>query len=315
METQSKQMAYAMLGLAAALALSGPAASAQTKVTIGYGPANAWIPAFVAKDQGIFAKHGLDATLQLIATGSNEPAALMANAIQISGLNPTIVIFADEGGADIQVVANESVQTKTETDGGLLARMGSNLHAPQDLVGKKVAIPGLNSVAHVAFMKWLQIKGVDPKRVAYIEIPMNRMADALQSREVDAAVLVEPFAGQIEQRQVGYMIADFNADLADPVTTHSVWAMRRSYIDAHPDVVAEFRASLREAIAWVHAHPDEARRTQITYLHLPEKAAMTGKLSQFDADMTPQMMQWWIDACRDLGLTKGTLTVDDVMAK
>jgi NitT/TauT family transport system substrate-binding protein len=144
---------------------------------------------------------------------------------------------------------------------------------------------------------------------------MNRMNDALQGKQIDAAVLVEPFAGQIEQNKTGYMMADFNADLADPVTTHSVWAMRKSYIAAHPDVVAAFRASLREAIAWTAAHPDEARLTQVSYLHLPEAVAMKVKLSKFDADMTPQMMQWWIDACRDLGLTTGTLTLDQVMAK
>ena len=158
-------------------------------------------------------------------------------------------------------------------------------------------------------------QGVDPKSVNYIEIPMPRMSDSMQAGQVDAAVLVEPFSAQIEERKVGYMMADFNADLADPVTTHAVWAMRKSYIDAHPDVVSAFRASLREAIAWVDAHPAEARRTQVAYLHLPEPAAMKVKLSKFDADMTPQMMQWWIDACRDLGLTKGTITLDQVMAK
>ena len=127
-----------LIGMATVAAFAPAAVVAQTpaaltKVTIGYGPANSWIPAFVAKDQGIFAKHGLDATLQLIAIGSNQPAALMADSIQISGLNPTIVIFADEGGADIQVVANESIQTKTETDGGVIARADSGIHTPQDL--------------------------------------------------------------------------------------------------------------------------------------------------------------------------------------
>jgi len=110
----------------------------------------------------------------------------MAGSLQISGLNPTTVIFADEGGADIQVVANESIQTKDETNGGLLARNGSNLHAPRDLVGKKIAIPGLNSVAHVAFMKWLQTKGIDPTSVNDIEMPMPRIGDAMQADQVDA---------------------------------------------------------------------------------------------------------------------------------
>jgi len=77
----------------------------QTKITVSYGPGYPWIPAFVAKDQGFFAAHGLDVTLQFIAVGSNQPAALIAATSQVAGLSPPIVLFADDGGADIAIVA------------------------------------------------------------------------------------------------------------------------------------------------------------------------------------------------------------------
>jgi len=47
-----KRVGGVVLGVVLA-ALGAGSAAAQTKVTTGYGPANAWIPAVVAKDQGI----------------------------------------------------------------------------------------------------------------------------------------------------------------------------------------------------------------------------------------------------------------------
>src|SRR3954463_8015964 len=120
-------------------------AVAQTKVIVSFGPGSAWIQAFVAKDQGIFAKHGLDVTMQLIPVGSNQPAALMSNSIQIAGLNPTIVLFAAEGGADIQVIAGANGQGRdvNAVTSGVVARNGSNIKVPADFVGKRVANPRL----------------------------------------------------------------------------------------------------------------------------------------------------------------------------
>jgi NitT/TauT family transport system substrate-binding protein len=297
------------------IAFAAMRADAQTKITVSFGPASSWIPAFVAKDQGIFARHGLDATLQFIAVGSNQPAALIAGTSQVAAVNPTIVIFADEGGADIQIIAGASGQSKNASTGGALVRTGLEIKTPADFRGKKVAVPGLRSVIHVAFMKWLKTKGVDPTQVTYIEVPINQMNDALRSGQVDVALSAAPFTDQILKSQSAYQAADYMSDLADPFTVYSVWAMRRDYIAAHPEVAPAFRASIREAIDWIAKNDEAARRTQITYLHLPEQVALTVKLSEFTADATAAQMQWWIDTCKELGLSKGMATVADILAK
>ena len=57
-------------------------AAAQTKITLGYTQANAFMAAFVAKDQGFFAKRGLDVTLQLVPQGSTIASAMAGGTLQ-----------------------------------------------------------------------------------------------------------------------------------------------------------------------------------------------------------------------------------------
>jgi NitT/TauT family transport system substrate-binding protein len=299
--------AIAALGILAALP-----ASAQSKITVSYGPGYPWMPAFVAKDQGIFAKHGLDASLQFIAIGSNQPAALIAGTSQVAGLNPTIVLFADEGGADLQIIAGANGQSKS---GGAIARAGLAIESPADFRSKKIAVPGLQSVIHIAFMKWLKDRGVDPASVTFIEVPINQMNDALKNGQVDFALPAAPFTDQILAAKTGTLVADYQADLADPFTVYSVWAMERKYAAAHPEIAPAFKASIAEAIDWIGKNDAAARQTLVIYLHLPPQVAMSVGLGQFTAEMTPAQMQWWVDACKELGLTKGNVKLADMLAQ
>ncbi len=298
----------------AALLLLVLPAHAQTKITVSYGPGYPWIPAFVAKDQGIFTEHGLDVTLQFIAVGSNQPAALIAGTSQVAGLSPPIVLFADEGGADIAIVAGANGQSKHDTTGGVLARPEAKIAAPADFKGKKVAMPGLQSAYHIAFMKWLQDRKVTPNNVTYVEVPINQMNDALRSGATDAAVAAAPFFGQILASKSGVKVGDFLADLADPFTVYSAWAMTRGYMAAHPEVAPAFRASIREALTWIDHNKEGAQRTQITYLKLPEAVALNTRIVDLTAEVTAAQMQWWIDAVHGLGLIKNKIALKDVLA-
>src|SRR5690606_40673565 len=70
----------------------GVAAAEPVKVAVGYPPAADWLPALVAKDTGIFDKHGLDVSLSKIAIVSNIPAAIMSGSLNIGATTPTVLI-------------------------------------------------------------------------------------------------------------------------------------------------------------------------------------------------------------------------------
>ena len=273
------------------------------------------MPAFVAKDQGIFAKHGLDVTLQFIAIGSNQPAALIAGTSQIAGLNPTIVLFADEGGADLQIVAGANGQAKTGSSGGAIARAGLEIKSPADYRGKKVGVPGLQSVIHIAFMKWLKDRSVDPASVTFIEMPINQMNDALKDGQIDIALPAAPFTDQILAAKSGVVGRRLSG--RSRRSLHDLFGLGD---DARlQGGASRSRAGLqgiaREAIDFIAKNEKEARKTLVTYLHLPEPVAMSVGLGTFTAEMTAAQMQWWVDACKELGLYKGNVPLKDMVAE
>ena len=64
--------------------------------------------AMVAVDQGMFAKHGLDAKMMLIGINSNIPAAIVSNSIQIGGPTESVFLQAVDGGLDLVAVEGAS---------------------------------------------------------------------------------------------------------------------------------------------------------------------------------------------------------------
>lgn len=285
-------------------------AAAQTKITLGYTQANAFMAAFVAKDQGFFAKRGLDVTLQLVPQGSTIASAMAGGSLQAGTLTPPAFLLAVEGGIDAQVVAAATYQAKSNPTLGVMAREGSNIRSAADIRGKRVGVPAFNGGNHVVMMKWLKDNGVDPKQVTFVETAFPQMSDLLKGSQVDVVVPVEPFISRIQQNKTGYLVT---VPTITDSFLESFYIMNRDFVQKDPKVAREFREAIREAVAWIGKNEDEARKTQVTYLRLPEEAAKTIKLPTFGVDVKAQDMQFWVDLLKDFGITKGTATTQQVL--
>jgi NitT/TauT family transport system substrate-binding protein len=283
---------------------------AQTKVNLGYTQANAFMAAFVAKDQGFFAKRGLDVTLQIVPQGSTIASAMAGGTLQAGTLTPPAFLLAVEGGIDAQVVAAATYQSKSNPTIGVMAREGSNIKTAADMRGKRIGVPGLNGGNHIVMMKWLKNNGVDPKEVTVVEANFPQMGDLLKGGQIDLAVPVEPFISRIQQTKVGYLVV---VPTITDSFLESFYIMNRDFLQKNPTAGREFREAIRDAVAWIGKNEVEARKTQIAYLKLPEQAAQTIKLPTFAVDVPPQDMQFWIDLLKDFGVTKGTATVQQVL--
>src|ERR1700758_4663709 len=134
-------------------------AQAPEKIIFGYGPGSAWAAAWIAQERGIFKKNGLDVEFSFVSGGQVQAAALIADSVTIVGNNPIQIQLADEAGADLVIVAGADGQTKANPYSGV-AYNTNTIAKPLDYVGKKVAVPGLQSLLHIAFQMWLKGKGV-----------------------------------------------------------------------------------------------------------------------------------------------------------
>jgi NitT/TauT family transport system substrate-binding protein len=266
------------------------------KITIGTGTAVDFLPAFVARDTGIFAKHGLDATLTIIAVPSLVPPALVSGSLQIGELTPPNIILAEAGGIELVAIAGTTRLVATEPKIALVTRAGVTVNEAQDLVGKKVGVPGFNSIIDWFLRHWLIEHRVPLDRVSIVETPMAQMGDLLKSGQLDAAAPVEPMLSRIIASGAGTRSADFFSQ-ANPDTIGTFWGATRVWAYANRPLVDAFRASLADAVAFIGDHPDQAKAIEQKALGSVDPA-----MPEFTADIEPGDFDFFIKLGHQLGV-------------
>jgi ABC-type nitrate/sulfonate/bicarbonate transport system substrate-binding protein len=129
------------------------------KIKASYGnvtPAN--IAPFLAKELGIFAKHGLDVDLLLIDGGAPSAAALISGQVQFANFGGTETMSGVAGGAEIAAVALFVPVTPWQ----LLAK--TDYKTPDDLRGKTVGVASKGGSSEVAADLSLQRLKLDPNK-------------------------------------------------------------------------------------------------------------------------------------------------------
>lgn len=284
-------------------------ARAGAPITLLYTPGDSFTESYVAKDQGIFEKHGLDITLQTAPNGSLISAALTADSAQIGAPTPTVLLQGDEQGLDLVIIAsaNRNATQPPVAETGIAARDGSGIQTAADLVHKKFGVPGLGGTIDVLTKKWVQSRGIDYRQVDWVEMQFPNMPDALKAGLVDAVSAVDPFLARIVATHQGYAIGDFG-EVMPPGTMVVVYAATRSWAAAHRDAIAAFRAALDQSRAFVEdpANAAVVKASMAKYVHLPPQAAAAIQIpTNLDPVPRPQGLAFWIENCRAQGLITG----------
>jgi NitT/TauT family transport system substrate-binding protein len=270
------------------------AAAAETKVVIATAPAPEMVAVFVAKDEGLFKKYGLDADVRVIQGGGAVPAAMVSNSIQIGALGTPNLLQANDSGLDFVIVAGGAVASRTDENYGIVARVDSGIVQPQDFAGKKVGLAGLEGFFHVLAREWLSKQGVDAKSVTFVEGNFPSLGDLLKARTVDAIVTTQPFLGRALANGAGGKVFYIAHDLPDGLPPF-LYAATRKWAEANPEAAKAFKLAVADAISLAEAHPDAARATYGKYVKLPPDALATVKWNKMSADVSAQQVQLWID--------------------
>jgi NitT/TauT family transport system substrate-binding protein len=248
--------ALMLAGLTFARASADPAT--MTPVSIVNGLAGEAIQVYVAKNEGIFAKHNIDATLTSIGSPQIMMTGLFSGQSQVAMSNPVQLLTAVNGGLDFVVIAGGTRVTAEKDPVGLDLRTDVRYSTPADLKGLSIGVPGFNSAAFMAFKGWLQQRHVDPEQIHFVEVAMSNENDLLASKKLDGVLAIEPYLTEIAKNGTGKMTSHFMHDLA-PNRPSLFWISTRTWAQANPQVVAAFRESMVEAAKWINANQDKTR--------------------------------------------------------
>ena len=288
---------------AALVALASSAAQAQTKIRLGFTPSNEFAGAYLAKEQGFFAKRGLDVEMQLVPLNSSFPPALASGSMEIGGATPPLVLQANDGGLDLVIVAGGGVNDPTIPSVGVIARNEAGIKDAQGFVGKIVGAPGLNATLHILFRRWLMERGVDYKKVRFVETAFPQMAELLKSGTVDAVLVPEPFFSRIIEAKAGYMVASYVNELGYGIAS-VFYAATRQWTNANAKAAKAVQDAIAEAEQFSVGHPDETRAAIGVYIKLPPPVLATIKLPKLQAKVTEAQVDYFAQTLVDQDMIK-----------
>lgn len=300
--------------IAIGAALFASAALAQTKITLGYTTTAENTAAFVAKEEGYFKKRGLDVDLKLMTLNSTIPPGLLSDSIQVGTATPTVLLQAVDSGMDLVAIANGSIGDNQSKNPAILVRAGSGIKTPQDLVRKKVGVPGLGAVLHVLTRSWLKEKGVDYRKVTFIETPFPQMEDILKGGAVSAVITADPIKSMIERSGAATVLAYPNQDFSNGYST-LVYTATREWASKNAATVKAFRDALIEGIAFAEANPARTRADIGKYIKLPPPVLEMLSVPKLTANLAPSSLVFWKESMRQQGMLKTDINLSSVVVR
>lgn len=239
---------------------NSPGSAQLTRLVVGYSAISGdALPAWVAKEAGIFAKNGLDVQLVFFTGGTTAVMALVSADTPIAQLAGPAVINSVLAGSDCAIIAGGV----TSLNYYLMAR--PEIKTPEQLKGGSMAISRFGSSSDFIARYALSKVGLTPgKDVTIVQIgSTTARVDSVLAGRVQATV-VQPPASIIAQKRGMTILADLPK--LGLVYQHTAAATTRKYIREHPDIVRRYVKSQVEAVHRIYTDREAAFKALAKYI-------------------------------------------------
>lgn len=230
------------------------------------GATAAQSPTWMAKELGLFDRHGIRAELIFVA-GPPALAAVLAGETNYALMGGAVPVRARLGGADIVILASFLNRITIS----ILGR--PEIRQPADLKGKRVGIDRLGGIPDVATRIFLKRWGLVPfKDVAIIQLGgMPETVAALRGNSVQAAAIIQPLATQAKQLGLVELL-----DLAQADVEFSAAGVNSTsrFVKTHEEVTRRVIRAIVEGIWVFKANRETALRVLGKYTRVTDPKAL-----------------------------------------
>lgn len=272
------------------------------RVRVAYLPVMASLPVFIAEDQHLFAHQGLRSQDISFSSSNDMVNALVSGQIDVLpavALVPLIHLEIQHPGK-IRVFSHSRMRRENSTY-RIVVKSDSPLTGLRDLHGKKLGVfPGTSATRLVS--AFLQRQSVDTTKITFVQLPPSAQVSSLATGAVDALFAYEPVATISEPGRYRTLSNSVYAELVEPCPL-GVSVISRDFERAHRSAGARSAAAIQEAIAYMGAHPQEAKSLLPRFTRMtPEMASRVNV-----ADMTlsntvdAEVLQRFIDLLYEIG--------------
>ncbi|MFZ6647969.1 ABC transporter substrate-binding protein [Undibacterium sp. TJN25] len=211
-----------------------------------------YLPLYVALDQGIFAKHGLDVQKVTAGSGAQGVAAVIGGHADFSLQDPMTAVMANLKGASLLNVATIVAGAPV----WMVAPENSPIKSIDDLKDQTIAVALPPSTSTYMLQRLLKDKGLSNVKLNTVQIGTE--LSPVSAGRAAAAVLYQP---QVDQALAsGYKIVhEFGKQYSGQYAFSTIDTLK-STIKNKPKMVQSFVAAIGEAEALMRASPETAIR-------------------------------------------------------
>lgn len=264
-------------------------------------------------DEGIFAKHGLDVTIQL---GAGAPALLpgvTSGSLQFAIAAPLAVLVADAQGLGLNIIASYS-DVDVDEDlpmTGVVVGPDSGITSWADLEGKTVATNQINNIGDLTMKAAVEKDGGNPDAVNFTEIAFPDQLAQLEAGHIDASQVPEPF--RTLAIEAGNVFLGNPYSYVLPGMPTMVTFTSADYAAANPDIVDAFRAAVAESTAL--AMSDEAlyRAAVAEFTGMPAEVADRINIHNLTTELTPGVLEDMTAMALRFGMLPGEPDLDTLL--
>jgi ABC-type nitrate/sulfonate/bicarbonate transport system substrate-binding protein len=186
-------------------------APAAAKIVLAHGALNARIaPLWIAHEQRLFAKYGVESTVILVRQIQIMVSGLGTGEIDLALSSGSTLLGAAAGGLDAKMVA--ALNGRVNYD--LVAAPG--IKTVKDLRGKRFGIQAFGGGLWMGAMLGLESLGLDPQRdnINVLQVgDQSVIAQALEAGSIDAAALDGVFSRRLKQKGFTVLAEFGNANI------------------------------------------------------------------------------------------------------
>ena len=239
----------------AALVISSAAFAQTNKLVVAYAsPAATFCPGWIARREGIFARHGLDVEMVLMQGASTYMPALASGNIHVMYGGGTAVSRAiATGGFDVIVIATETRYVP------LRMMADPSIQSGAELKGKKIGVgrAGLDEYATLLYLERLKLQPGKDVHFVYLAGGIPSRVAAIKQGLIDAVAVNPP--NEFELEKAGYRELVNFLDLKMPYAgvPHTV---SRTFRDRNRKTLEDYMTALVEGMHIFRTNKQIAQR-------------------------------------------------------
>jgi ABC-type nitrate/sulfonate/bicarbonate transport system substrate-binding protein len=249
-------------------------ANAEQKVRLNWGAISGVMSAiWVAQEEGLFKKHGLDVELIHIASTSRAIQSMLSGEIHFTTADALNSIQAVGAGADV-VMFCEGINRFVFS---IMAR--PEIKRLADLKGKKIGITRIGSSTHTAVLFAVNKAGLAANDYSLLQLgEVPNILTTLLAGQIDVGALSPPTNSRAKKAGLNELL---NLGTDGPEYPSTVLASTRAYVKANPENTRHMVRAIGEGLAVFKSNRQIGIRAIQKYTRLKESEILEDTYMQF----------------------------------